>query len=91
MPSSPDYRRDYAQEYATQKERGENGVGSHSGSAKRHKLRRLAVKLKKVAKGQDLDHIVPLSKGGANTLSNARPQSPRDNRSFKRNADGSMK
>lgn len=91
MPSSPNYQRDYQREYATQKQRGENGVGPESGSAKRHKLRRLAVKAKKVATGQDLDHVVPLSKGGANTLSNARPKSPHDNRSFKRNADGSMK
>ena len=91
MPSSPDYQRDYDQEYATQKQRGENGVGPDSGSAKRHKLRRLAVKLKRVSKGQDLDHIVPISKGGANTLENARPQPPSVNRSFKRNADGSMK
>jgi hypothetical protein len=91
MPSSPDYQRKYDQEYATQKERGENGVGPTSGSAKRHKLRRLAVKLKRVKKGQDLDHVIPLSKGGANTMANAQAKSPSANRSFPRNANGSMK
>ena len=91
MPSSDTYRRDYGQEYATQKTRGESGVGTSSGNAKRHKLRRLALKSKRVKKGQDVDHIKPLSKGGANTLANARSATPSNNRSFPRKADGSMK
>lgn len=41
--------------------------------------------------GKDLDHKVPLSKGGANTLSNARAVSKARNRSFSRNSDGSLK
>ena len=41
--------------------------------------------------GKDLDHKKPLSKGGANTLSNARVTSKSENRSFSRNADGSLK
>jgi 5-methylcytosine-specific restriction endonuclease McrA len=41
--------------------------------------------------GKDLDHIKPLSKGGANTLSNARSVTKSANRSFSRNADGSLK
>lgn len=41
--------------------------------------------------GKDLDHRKPLSKGGANTLSNARAVSPSTNRSFSRNSDGSLK
>ena len=44
-----------------------------------------------VKPGQDLDHKKPLSKGGSNTLKNARATSPHDNRSFPRNKDGSMK
>jgi 5-methylcytosine-specific restriction endonuclease McrA len=91
MPSSDKYQRDYAREYDTQKQRGESGTGSTSGSAKRHRLRRLAMKQKRVTKGQDVDHVTPLSKGGANTLSNARSANPSQNRSFPRNADGSMK
>lgn len=91
MPSSPDYVRNYKQEAKTAKERGEQGAGSESGSAKRHRLRRKALKLGMVKPGQDLDHKKPLSKGGANTLKNARATSPSENRSFKRNGDGSMK
>lgn len=88
MPSSKNYKRDYKQEAATAKARGEN-----EDDAARHKLRRQAVKegVVKPKDGKDLDHKVPLSKGGANTLANARPTSPSDNRSFSRNADGSMK
>lgn len=41
--------------------------------------------------GKDLDHIKPLSKGGANTLSNARATTQSANRSFSRNADGSLR
>lgn len=91
MPSSPGYKRDMKQEYATQKARGESGTGSSSDNAKRHKLRRKALKAGMVKPGQDLDHKKPLSKGGSNTLANARPMSPSKNRSFPRNKDGSMK
>lgn len=91
MPSSDNYVRDYKQEYKTAKGRGEVGTGSDSGNAKRHKLRRKALKLGMVKPGQDLDHKKPLSKGGSNTLSNARATSPSKNRSYPRNSDGSMK
>lgn len=91
MPSTSDYVRDYKQEAKTAKARGEQGVGPESGSAKRHRLRRKALKLGMVKPGQDLDHKRPLSKGGANTIKNARATSPSENRSFKRNKDGSVK
>lgn len=88
MPSSPNYVRDYATEWKTAKKRGED-----KGNAQRHKLRREAVKLGMVKPkdGKDLDHKKPLSKGGANTISNARVTTKTQNRSFPRNADGSMK
>lgn len=41
--------------------------------------------------GKDVDHKVPLSKGGSNARSNLRVTSASDNRSFPRNKDGSMK
>lgn len=91
MPSSKNYVRDYNREYALQKKRGESGTGSESDNAKRHRLRRKALKLGMVKKGQDLDHKKPLSKGGSNTLKNARASTPSDNRSYPRNKDGSMK
>lgn len=91
MPSSPDYERDYKQEYKTAKARGEIGTGSDSGNAKRHRLRRKMLKLGMVKPGQDVDHKKPLSKGGSNDVSNGRAVSPSKNRSYPRNPDGSMK
>jgi len=87
MPSAPGYKRDMKQERATQLARGE-GVDN----AIRHKARRKMVSLGMVKKGQDVDHKVPLSKGGAGTdVSNLKAKSPSANRSFPRNPDGSMK
>lgn len=91
MPSSPGYKRDYDQEYTTAKGRGEVGTGGNSDNAKRKKLRRKMLKLGLVKKGQDVDHKRPLSKGGSNTVANARATSPSANRGFPRNKDGSMK
>lgn len=90
MPSSPGYVRDLAQEYRTAKARGEIGTGHNSENAKRHRARRMALKLGLVKKGQDLDHKRPLSKGGTNSPSNFRAESPHANRSFPRRSDGSM-
>lgn len=41
--------------------------------------------------GKDIDHKRPLSKGGSNAKSNQRVVSEGANRSFSRNADGSLK
>lgn len=91
MPSSPGYHRDLKQEYATQKARGESGTGSFSENAKRHRDRRKALTLGLVKPKDDLDHKVPLSKGGSDKASNFRDESAHDNRSFPRNPDGSLK
>jgi hypothetical protein len=90
MPSSPGYVRDLKREYATQKARGESGTGHNSENAKRHRARRVALKLGLVKKGQDLDHKKPLSKGGTNSVANFRAESPHTNSSFPRRSDGSM-
>lgn len=42
-------------------------------------------------KGKDIDHVVPLSKGGTNSPSNLRLKSPTKNRSFSRNSDHTVK
>jgi 5-methylcytosine-specific restriction endonuclease McrA len=88
MPSSPNYVRDYSTEWKNAKKRGEG-----EDNAKRHKLRRKAVKLGMVKPkdGKDIDHKKPLSKGGANSIGNARVTTPSKNRSYPRNSDGSMK
>lgn len=86
-----DKTRDYDREYELQKKRGDSGSGSDSGNAKRHRLRRKALKAGMVKPGQDVDHKQALGMGGANTLKNARAATPSANRSFPRNPDGSMK
>ena len=91
MPSSPNYTRNYKQEYATEKVRGESGTGTDSENARRHRDRRTALKLGMLKTKQDLDHKTPLSKGGSDKPTNFRAESAHDNRSFPRNADGSLK
>ena len=41
--------------------------------------------------GKDIDHIKPLSKGGSTSKANQRVVSASSNRSFSRNANGSVK
>lgn len=92
MPSSPKYKRDYSQENKTAKTRGETSSGSDSGDAVRHRARRVMLKKGMVAKGQDVDHKKPLSKGGAGTdPKNLRAASKADNRSFPRTKKGAVK
>ena len=61
--------------------------------AARNKARAMLEREGKVHKGdgKDVDHKKPLSKGGATTRSNLRVKSKSDNRSYKRNSDGSIK
>lgn len=91
MPSSKGYKRNYKQEYRTQKRRGESGTGSNSGNAKRHRARRKMVKEGRVKPGQDVNHKTPLSHGGGNSSSNLQATSPKKNRSFARTKSGAMK
>jgi hypothetical protein len=89
MPSSPDYQRDYKQEAKTATKRGENVR-----NAERHKARRLLQKkgLVHPFDGKDVDHIKPLSKGGAPTSrKNLRVESAHKNRSYARTSKGAIK
>lgn len=87
MPSSLNYKRDYVQEYATE------SLKRKKQRALRNQARRMVVKRKgkKALIGKDVGHKQALSKGGLNALSNFLLQSPKANRSFSRNRDGSMK
>ena len=87
MPSKTEDR-DYKRERKLQLARGEA-----KGHAERLRLRRQAEAkgLVKKGDGKDLDHRQPLSKGGANTLANARVTTPAKNRSFPRTKKGAMK
>ncbi len=80
--------RDYKQEWANAKARGEG-----EDNATRHRARYAMEKAGKVAPkdGKDVGHKTAVSKGGSNAPSNLSVQSKSDNRSFSRNADGSMK
>lgn len=85
------YQRNYAREYALQQKRGESGTGSDSGNAVRHRDRRQALKLGMVKAEDDLDHKIPLSKGGSSKPSNWRDETPHQNRSFPRTKLGALK
>lgn len=92
MPSSPTYQRDYKQEQTTADARGERPK-----NIERKRARRLMVSkgLVKPNDGKDVDHKIPLSEGGAKSggkvATNLRARGASANRSFARNADGSMK
>jgi hypothetical protein len=79
------YRNEYEQYQGTEEQK--------KNRAKRNAARNKLMKAGRVRKGdgKDVDHSKPLSKGGANTTSNLRVKARSNNRSFKRNSDGSMK
>lgn len=89
MPYMKNGKRDYATEYRKY----------HSTEEQRHNrsLRTIARNASNAdgrtskGDGKDLDHVKALSKGGSNSKSNTRVTSQSSNRSFARNADGSMK
>lgn len=81
--------RNYRSEY-------ENYQGSEvqkKNRAKRNAARRKLMREGKVAKGdgKDVDHSTPISRGGGNGKGNLRVMDKSKNRSFKRNANGSIK
>lgn len=80
-----DYKAEYKNYQGTEEQKHNRAL--------RNKARREALRDGIVKKGdnKDIDHKVPLSKGGSNAKSNRRVQSESANRSFKRNSDGSIK
>lgn len=81
----PMKKRNWKQEYKTQVERGED-VDQLERQRARRKLDAKGV----ARKGKDIAHVKAISKGGSNK-DGIKLQAPSKNRSFKRNADGSMK
>lgn len=78
--------RPYKKEYQQQVARGE-----HPLRMERQKARR-AMDANGVSRaGKDIDHKVPLSKGGSNSPRNLSLKSPSANRSFSRNSDHTVK
>jgi 5-methylcytosine-specific restriction endonuclease McrA len=78
--------RPYKKEYQQQLDRGEAPA-----RRKREAARDLYDREGIDRKGKDIDHVVPLSKGGTNAPSNLKLKKPSENRSFSRNADHTVK
>ena len=76
-----------------QEEKYEDSPEQVKNRVARNKARRDAIKSGKVSKGdgKEVDHVIPLSKGGTNTAKNLRVKSASANRSFSRNSDHSVK
>jgi 5-methylcytosine-specific restriction endonuclease McrA len=76
-----------------QEEKYEDSPEQVKNRVARNKARRDAMKAGKVKKGdgKEIDHVIPLSKGGTNTTKNLRVKSASANRSFSRNSDHSVK
>lgn len=64
--------RDYKHERMLAIKRGETGVGSNSGDAKRHRARRKKEKLigRKLRPDEHVDHKKPIKNGGGNAPDN---------------------
>jgi len=78
--------RPYKKEYEQQVDRGEHGA-----RMERQRARNEMDKKGVDRKGKDIDHTIPLSKGGTNAPSNLKLKKPSENRSFSRNADHTVK
>jgi 5-methylcytosine-specific restriction endonuclease McrA len=89
MPYMKNGHRDYRREYDLYQGRPEQIKKRSERTTARRQAERAGMAHK--GDGKDLDHIKPLSKGGSNARSNWRMVSASKNRSFSRNADGSLK
>ena len=89
MPYTKNGKRDYKRENALYNSRPDQIAKRSERSVARVQSNRAGTTSK--GDGKDIDHIKPLSKGGANTKSNERVVAKSVNRSFSRNADGSLK
>ena len=78
--------RNVKREYELEKKR----AGAHEARMERQRARRKLDKKGVDRSGKDVAHVKALSKGGSNK-DGVRLESPHKNRSFKRNADHSMK
>lgn len=89
MPYMKNGHRDYKREYELYQGRPDQIKKRSERTTARRQANAAGITHK--GDGKDIDHIRPLSKGGTNTRSNERVVSAGRNRSFSRNADGSLK
>ena len=89
MPYMKNGKRDYKTEYQKYASRPEQ----IKARAERNTARAEMVKAGKASKGdgKDVDHKKPLSKGGTNSMTNLRTVTQKQNRSFSRTPNGSLK
>lgn len=76
-------KRDYARERELAIRRGETGIGSNSGDAKRHRARRKVENRlgRKLGEDEVVDHVTPVKEGGGNGHGNLRVRRLKDNAS----------
>ncbi len=89
IPYQKNGKRDYKTEYAKYHSKPEQRANRSERTVARNQANADGRTSK--GDGKDLDHRVPLSKGGSSNKSNLRVVSKSANRSFSRNKDGSMK
>jgi len=89
IPYQKNGKRDYKTEYAKYHSKPEQRANRSERTVARNQANADGRTSK--GDGKDLDHRVPLSKGGSSAKSNLRAVSKSANRSFSRNKDGSMK
>lgn len=77
MPYDKDRKRDYKKEYQQDLETGKSGKDSDQ--HERQRARRLYDKLGIDRDGKDIDHKVPIRKGGKSVKSNLRLRDPKIN------------
>jgi hypothetical protein len=87
MPSSPDYKRDYAREY----EVSHSSPKAKKKRAENNAARRKMEKAGKVRKGDGKDVAHKSNDTSDNRMSNLAVQSPSKNRSFKRDKNAGRK
>jgi len=89
MPYQKNGKRDYKRENELYNSKPEQRKNRSERTMARREANATGVTHK--GDNKDLDHRVPLSKGGSNAKSNLRAVSKSANRSFSRNKDGSLK
>lgn len=89
MPYMKNGKRDYKTEYEKYHGTAEQRANRSARTVARNQSNATGRTSK--GDGKDLDHVRPLSKGGSKAASNTRVVAASTNRSFSRNADGSMK
>lgn len=86
MPSSPNYKRNYKEEYERYQGKPEQIKRRAQRNAAHRKLEQVLGKEIK----NDVNHKKPIAKGGTNVLKNLEVQPPSKNRSFKRGKNAEL-